>query len=345
MNCRYRYRLLRAGSFRLDGGSMFGLIPRVVWQRAVPATMIDERGRITLQHNCLLLERLDDPGDATDRLPGGSPKHILVEAGTGDKLDEKSRDIFALDGRSVHEALHEVGCRVEDVGGAVVTHLHFDHAGGLTRLARPGETPDWTGPGSSFAGSRGEVGVRLTLPNAKVVTQAREWHDALAGRSVMTRTYFADHLEPLRERVALVDSMPPFAPGLVPDRNDLPLGSLEQRETEVFPGVWVFRVPGHTWGQQAVRFLGPGGESVVFTPDVMPTAWHVGQAYSLAYDVEPYVSMVSRTWFLGEAADRGWVLCLDHEPGNPFRRVRREASGRGWYELVEAEMDGGLGGG
>ena len=63
----------------------------------------------------------------------------------------------------------------------------------------------------------------------------------------------------------------------------------------------------------------------------MPTTHHVGAAYSLAYDVEPYTSMVTKSWFLGEAADEDWLLVLDHEPRNPLQRVRRTE--RGWFEL------------
>jgi glyoxylase-like metal-dependent hydrolase (beta-lactamase superfamily II) len=166
-----------------------------------------------------------------------------------------------------------------------------------------------------------------------VIVQRREWDDAIANRSVMTRTYFADHLMPLQDRLALVDSAPPLAPGLVVEREAVPAAPLESRENQVLPGIFVFRVPGHTWGQQAIRFTAADGQPVVFTPDVMPTAYHVGQAYSLAYDVEPYTSMVTRHWFLQEAADRGWTLVLDHEAGNPVRRVRR--NDRGWFDLVE----------
>lgn len=324
----YSWRLLRAGAFRLDGGSMFGLIPRVVWSRSCP---VDERGRINVQHNCLLLER---SGDVPPGWKGPSPRLVVIEVGTGDKLDDKSRDIFALEKRSILDALHEADCRPEDVGGVVVSHLHFDHAGGLTRLARPGETPDWTGPASCFAGSRGDHAVKRTFPNALVVAQAREWSDAVANRSVMTRTYFQDHLEPCRDQMRLVESIKPFPPGTIPDRDAIPAIALEFRETEVLPGIFVFNVPGHTWGQQAIRFADPQGRQVVFTPDVMPTAWHLGQAYSLAYDVEPYTSTVSRGWFLGEAADRGWTLCLDHEPGEPLRRARR--NDKGWFDLEVA---------
>lgn len=296
---------------------MFGLVPRVVWSKSVPT---DDRGRITVQHNCLLLERSG---------PGDGPKLILLEAGTGDKLDAKSRDIFALEQRSIVDALHEADCRPEDINAAIVTHLHFDHAGGLTRLCRAGEKPDWA--------EAGTAGVKLTFPSATVFTQAREWNDALANRSVMTRTYFRDHLEPIRSQVRLVDSPRPFPFGYTPDRDETPMTPVSLRTTEVAPGLFVFLVPGHTWGQQAMMFTDTQGRTVVFTPDVMPTAAHVGAAYSLGYDVEPYTSMISRRWFLEEAATGNWLLVLDHEPGNPLRAVRRTGEGaKGWFELVEA---------
>lgn len=319
----YSWRLLRAGRFKLDGGSMFGLVPRVVWARAVQP---DDRGRIEVQHNCLLLER-QGPAE-----PGAfSPRLVVVETGSGDKMDPKSRDIFDLENRSILDALHEADCRPEDVEAAVVTHLHFDHAGGLTRLARAGETPDWTGPGSGGT----DHGVKRTFPNAVVFTQQREWDDALANRSVMTRTYFRDHLEPLREQVRLIDSPRPFPIGFIPDRDMLPPAPVALRETPIAPGLSVFLVPGHTWGQQAIKFTDTRGRTVVFTPDVMPTVNHVGAAYNLGYDVEPYTSMVSRHWFLREAAAGNWLLVLDHEPGNPCLRVR--ANSKGWFDLVPDE--------
>jgi glyoxylase-like metal-dependent hydrolase (beta-lactamase superfamily II) len=299
---------------------MFGLIPRAVWSRTVP---VDDKSRVTVQHNCVLLKEA-----------GSTPgKTYLLEVGTGDKMDPKSKAIFDLQDRSILTALAEAGTDPAAIQGVIVSHLHFDHAGGLTRLAREGETPDWTGKGS------GDVhGVKLTFPNAKVVAQQREWADAFANRSVMTRTYFKDHLEPFaleqfKGLVLPVDSPRPFITGAIPDREELPRLALESRMTEVFPGIHVFLVPGHTWGQQATLFTDDKGRTVVFVPDVMPTAAHLGQAYSLGYDVEPYTSMVSRHWFLSEAADRDWLLVLDHEPGNPIRRVKRKATG--WFELVE----------
>jgi glyoxylase-like metal-dependent hydrolase (beta-lactamase superfamily II) len=314
---QYAWRLLRAGEFRLDGGSMFGLIPRTVWTRNVPS---DDKGRITVQHNCLLLE--------------GGGKRVLIECGTGNKLDAKSRELFAMGERWIGDALSEAGVPPETIDAVVVSHLHFDHAGGLTRTVRGGELPDWIGPASGMAGPRPDHAVKRTFANARVFVQEREWQDALANKSVMTRTYFRDHLDPVLEQVCRISSPPPFPAGTIPDRDALPPTPLEERESPLpgFPGLSVFLVPGHTWGQQAVKFTDTQGRTIVFTPDVMPTAAHVGATYNLGYDVEPYTSMVTRRWLLTEAAARGWVLVLDHERANPVFRVQR--NDKGWFDLI-----------
>lgn len=335
---------------------MFGLIPRSVWSRTVKH---DELGRIEVAHNCILLDRVGPPAQ-------GQPRRVLIEVGSGDKLDAKMRAIFDLEKqpgtdrpRTVVDALAEQGVSPESIDAVVVSHLHFDHAGALTRLPKPGEAPDWPSPPNDDGGggSSQSGGCVRTFPNAKVYTQSREWRDAIANRSVMTRTYFPDHLWPIESQLVKVDSPRPFPIGLTPGRDELPATPVDLRMTELFTtpsadrravqgmgrneagsgGVFVFNVPGHTWGQQAVLFREPDapigkGRTIVFTPDVMPTIHHNGAAYSLAYDVEPYTSMVTRRWFLGEAADRDWVLCLDHEPGHPLVRVRRNT--KGWFDLI-----------
>ena len=305
---RYSWRLLRAGTIALDGGAMFGIVPRVVWGREVA---VDDRHRIVVAHNCLLLDAPDDG-------------RVLVEAGSGGKFDAKLRDIYGLSDRTVLDAVSEVAPPA-DVRHAIVTHLHFDHAGGLTRLARAGEPPHWTDPATG-------QGVVRSFGGAEIVVQAREWNDAAANRSVMTRTYLRENLEPVAPLLRLVESPPPFPPGIVPGRDALPTTPLEDRLTEVLPGVFVFLVPGHTWGQQAVLFGDDRGRTVVFVPDVMPTVHHVGAASSLAYDVEPYTTMLTKRWLLTEAAARDWLLVLDHEPATPCVRVRPD--GRGWFTLV-----------
>jgi glyoxylase-like metal-dependent hydrolase (beta-lactamase superfamily II) len=312
----YDWRLLRAGPLWLDGGSMFGVIPRVIWSRAVAT---DEAGRIEVAHNCLLLAPhagLGASGDDADSFRGRRDL-VLIETGSGNKFDAKSRAIFGLTDYTVIDALAEVAVSCESVGHVIPTHLHFDHAGGLTRR------------------TAGSDAVTPTFASAEVIVQRREWADANANRSVMTRTYLRENLEPIRERVRLIDSPAPFPAGHVPDRDETPAGRLDDRVTRILPGIDVFNVPGHTWGQQAVRFTDAAGRTVVFTPDVLPTAHHVGAAYNMAYDVEPYTSTVTRRWFLEAAVEGGWLLVLVHDPGAAVYRAARD--GKGWYHLVPAE--------
>jgi glyoxylase-like metal-dependent hydrolase (beta-lactamase superfamily II) len=290
----------------------------VLWSKGLPP---DELGRVTLGHNCLLLRRVGE---------GAGPKIVVIETGSGDKFGDKSRKIWGLTDRTVETVVEEAGVRCADVEAVIVSHLHFDHAGGLTRRARAGESADWKGPSES------ETGVKVTFPNAPVYVQRREWEDAIANRSVMTRTYLKENVEPVRDRVKLLDAPAPFAAGYLPQREELPASSVASRFVSVVPGIDAILVPGHTWGQQAIRFTDDRGRVVVFTPDVLPTVHHVGGAYNLAYDVEPYISTITRHWFLEEAAKNDWLLVLDHEPGKPCQRVRRDD--KGWYRLVPEEM-------
>ncbi len=320
----YYWRLLRAGPLRLDGGSMFGVVPRVLWSKLSPP---DEQGCIRVAHNCLLLECRADDINLADGADFTGPHRVLIETGSGDKFDAKNRAIFGLTDECVARAVEAAGVDCRDIDDVIVTHLHFDHAGGLTRKALPNEKPDWLPPG----GDPTSAGVKLTFPNARVFVQRREWDDALANRSVMTRTYLRENLEPIRNHLNLLDTTPPFPDGYRPDRDESPSLPLAARTVEILPGISVFRVPGHTWGQQAVMFRDEGGRTVVFTPDLIPTIHHVGAAYNMAYDVEPYVSTVTRRWFLEEAVKGDWLLVLDHETDNPCCRVRPDD--KGWYRL------------
>ncbi len=114
----YRACTLESGIFGLDGGAMFGTVPKTLWARTNPA---DERNRIRLGLRLLLLE--------------GHGRRILVDAGIGHKFTPKYEDIYAVDHSrcTLEGALSARGLTVEDVTDCVLTHLHFDHAGGATK--------------------------------------------------------------------------------------------------------------------------------------------------------------------------------------------------------------------
>src|SRR5690348_7159272 len=112
---------LEAGRQALDGGAMFGVVPKPLWERRIPA---DERNRIPLALRCLLVEHDDGL--------------VLIDTGIGNKENEKFRDIYGVEnigvgGRtSLEDALAELRHTPDDVRWVINTHLHFDHAGGDT---------------------------------------------------------------------------------------------------------------------------------------------------------------------------------------------------------------------
>jgi len=152
--------VIRDGLFAIDGGAMFGVVPKVLWERVCRP---DERNRVTLTCNCLLL-RTDE-------------RVMLVETGLGDKLDEKKRDIYAREGLTfLVDGLEVLGVSRFDVDTVILTHLHFDHAGGCTR--------------------RGDSGLEPVFPNARHVIQRGEWDDSLSEPHAHV-TYPRENLDPL----------------------------------------------------------------------------------------------------------------------------------------------------
>lgn len=114
---KYNIRIINSGFLGLDGGAMFGIIPKVLWQKTNPP---DDVNRIKLATRHLLLE--------------SSSKKIIIDVGMGTKWDEKLKKIYAVDENlSMTKALNDAGLKREDITDVILTHLHFDHAGGSTK--------------------------------------------------------------------------------------------------------------------------------------------------------------------------------------------------------------------
>ncbi len=155
--------MLHDGPFRLDGGAMFGVVPRPLWERLAPP---DERNRILLAMRPLLVEA--DWG------------RMLIDCGAGDKMDAKQRDIYALDRSvSLDHALAERGLTTDAIDVVLATHLHFDHFGGAT--ARLGDV------------------VVPRFRRATYVIRAAEWEDATHPHERNRASYLPDDFLPLRD--------------------------------------------------------------------------------------------------------------------------------------------------
>ena len=171
---------LSDGCFRLDGGSMFGVIPKTLWERKKPA---DERNRIRLGLNSLLAK---------------SPRGlVLMEGGIGGKLNPKEEDIYGLEReRDLLQALEEEGCNPEDVDFVVLSHLHLDHSGWATMEV--------------------DGALQPTFPRARYIVQSREWDAAVRPDPRSRASYDARNFAVLEQKglLALVDGETELLPGL-----------------------------------------------------------------------------------------------------------------------------------
>ena len=165
----YKVHFVAGGRFRLDGGAMFGVVPKVLWNRAMPA---DERNRIQMRMTCLLLE--------------GNGQKILIDAGSGTKDDPKFRDIYAIEGaEGLTQDLAALGVKPEDVTAVAMTHLHFDHCGGGTTRGADGK-------------------VMPTFPNAHYFVRRQEWEDAHHANERNRASYISDNYDPLHDAGQLI---------------------------------------------------------------------------------------------------------------------------------------------
>lgn len=178
---RFDLRTLNGGRFWIDGGTMFGVVPRVLWERQFPA---DEHHRIPQRCSCLLV-RSDD-------------RVVVIDTGYGSKLpDKQQRQISADAGEPLITSLTEQGVRPEDVDAVIFTHLHFDHAGGASHVTANGTVQD-------------------VFPRAEYIVQRREWITATSKLPEYRGAYQAENLEPLARsgRLRFIDGNVEIFPGL-----------------------------------------------------------------------------------------------------------------------------------
>ncbi len=156
-----RVALIQAGTFRSDAGALFGPVPWALWGGLV-TTEVDDRRRLLQALNCLLIET-----------PAG---RVLVETGIGERVDDKTREMRVYEGPAVVPALEGAGFAPETVDVVAMSHLHFDHAGGLLRAD----------------GSR-------AFPRATIVAQRAEWEVALGDNPRLVASYVQPELALIRD--------------------------------------------------------------------------------------------------------------------------------------------------
>ncbi|MGB0714796.1 MAG: MBL fold metallo-hydrolase, partial [Phycisphaerae bacterium] len=252
------------GTIRLDGGAMFGVVPRVLW---APKCDVDDHNRILLATRTLLI---------TNESQG---RVMLVDTGCGPKWSDDQADRYGIkrESEALTAALRNIGADEASVTDVIVSHLHFDHNGGLTT---------W----------RDKEGGELDLiyPNATHWIHKTHWDHAQAPHTKDRASFLAEDFR------------------LLHDKGSLRLLEGEQAAPTGDAFGW-FASGGHTPAQLHPMIEGDG-MSVTFSGDIVPTARHLRPAWVMAYDVQPMKTIDEKLKLYQNIIERKTVLAFPHDP-------------------------------
>lgn len=265
---------IHTGFFKLDGGAMFGIVPRRMWSKLNPP---DENNMCTWAMRTLLVQTGD--------------RNILIDTGLGNKQDARFRSHFEPFGdESLFASLSAAGLQREDITDVFLTHLHFDHCGGAI----------WKNEATGAT--------ELSFPNAIYWSNERHFNWAMQPNDREKASFLKENFLPLQEKGKLK--------------------FLEVRQNiEFCAGFKVQFVYGHTEAMM-VPILETERGTVVFCADTMPSQWHIGMPYVMAYDIRPLLTLEEKAKMLDEAVRKQQILFFEHDPVAECGTLRREENGR-----------------
>jgi len=260
---------------RLDGGSMFGNAPKAMWEKWIPP---DEKNRIPLACRCLVVR------DGT--------RTILLEAGIGAFFEPSLRDRYGVvePHHVLVDSLAAVGVAPADVDIIVLSHLHFDHAGGVLDTWHEGKPP------------------ALVFPNASYVVGAEAWQRAIQPHA--------------RDRASFI----PGLTELLSDTDRLELASGDTSEL-LGDGFSFHRSSGHTPGLLLTEVAMPGGP-VVFVADLIPGKAWMHLPITMGYDRYPELLIDEKASLLGDLIERDGRVFFTHDPNLAMGTVAKDDKGR-----------------
>ncbi|MCX6156173.1 MAG: MBL fold metallo-hydrolase [Candidatus Kapabacteria bacterium] len=268
---RFLIDLVPTGVFALDGGAMFGVVPKALWSKAYhPA---DELNRIPLAAQPLLIRWEDNA--------------VLVDTGNGSKMSDKFAEIYGIDKSKsdILQALNLYGVSPDQINTVILTHLHFDHAGGATIKADNEIIP--------------------TFPKAKYIVQKEHFKWAQSPTDKDRASFVSENYMPLKQN------------GLI---------EFSEADEELFPGISVIEVNGHTQSMQLVKIT-DAGQTLLYCADMCATSAHIPVPYVMGYDNSPLTTIEEKKRILTQAYEEDWLLAFEHDAFTQAAKLYRNEKG------------------
>lgn len=279
---------INTGYFKLDGGAMFGVVPKSIWNKLNPA---DDNNMCSWALRCLLIE---DEG-----------KLILIDNGMGDKQDAKFFGHYYLHGDdTLDKSLAQHGFHKDDITDVFLTHLHFDHCGGS--IVREGDK------------------LVPAFKNATYHSNKNHWNWATQPNDREKASFLKENILPIKESGQLnmlAGSGEPGArspePGAGSEYDGAPRTTydspLRSHESQLISNLSFYTVNGHTRSMMLPR-INYKGRTIVYMADLLPSAAHIPLPYVMAYDMFPLTTLHEKKAFLTEAQQNDYVLFFEHDP-------------------------------
>ncbi|SRR5579875_399309 len=252
----HRIVFLTDGYWRNDGGCMFGVVPRELWKRSHPP---DDRNRIRLNLTCPLIVRGSDA--------------ILIDTGIGNRLDDREREIFDHGEGWMLNGLRAIGMEPGDITAVVLSHLHFDHCGGIVRRRESGRL-EAAFPRARLFIQKGELEIARSSSNERLRAAYRHVEECLGPN--------ANSIEAIEGAARLTSSVVAEVTG------------------------------GHTRDHQVI-LVHENGECFAHLADIVPTRSHMSGPWNQAYDLDAMTTMERKAAYLAEAVRERWWVSFAHD--------------------------------
>jgi glyoxylase-like metal-dependent hydrolase (beta-lactamase superfamily II) len=254
-----KVHVIETGKFKLDGGAMFGVVPKTLWAKLNPP---DENNMCQWSMRCLLVQ-------------DGS-RNILIDAGIGLKQDPKFRSHFSPENIiTFDDELHKLGLTTSDITDVLLTHLHFDHCGGVLKLDEAGK-------------------IIPTFEKAKIWSNDYHYKWAINPNERERASFLKENILPMH------------------DLGILNLIDVEQ-EINFSKNITLDFVYGHTGAMMLPNIKLDNGKKIIFCADLLPSHCHIGLPYVMAYDTNPLLTLKEKPALFEKANDGNTCLFLEHD--------------------------------